>query len=60
MEIAKRKAMGSIERGGKLGTEETMWRGIGACRWSVERTLAIFRQAVGPKRAEISFPAKLS
>ena len=43
MEIAESKAMGSIDRGGKLGTEEVMWRGIGAWRWSVgiEKTLVI-------------------
>ena len=59
MEIAKSKAMGSIERGGKLGTgsrlgtEEAMWRGIVACRcWvGMERSLVIFHQAVGPKCA---------
>ena len=57
MEIAESKAMGSIDRGGKLGTEEVMWRGIlipvEACWWSdgMERTLVIFHQAVGPKRA---------
>ena len=48
MEIAESKVMGIIERGGKLGTEEAMWRGIGACRWSVgmQRPLVI-DQAVG-------------
>ena len=58
----KSKAMGSIARGGRLGTEEVMWRGIGACGWSVgmKRTLVIFPQAVDPKRAEICFPAELS
>ena len=47
MEIAKTKAIGSIERGGWLGTEYAMWRGIGACRWSVgtEITLVVFHQA---------------
>ena len=62
MEIAKSKAMGSIERGGKLGTEEAMWIWIATCRWSVgmKITLVIFHQAVGPKRAEICFPAELS
>ena len=53
MEISESKAIGNIERGGKLGTEEAMWKGRDACRWSVgmERTLVIFHQVVGPKRA---------
>jgi len=45
--------MVSIERGGRLWTEEAMWRGIDDYWWSVgvERTLVIFLQAVGPKLA---------
>ena len=53
MGIAETKAVGSIERGGKLRTEEAMWRGIEACRWTVgmDRPSVIFHQVVGPKRA---------